>query len=248
MMHRLSRHLPVVIALLLLFLVWQIGTSLMGVPEYILPRPIGIAMAIFDQSHLMGSALWLTGCETVLGFVLGALCGVALAILLILVPPLEPVLLSLAVAVNAVPSVAFVPLALIWFGLGMGSKVAMAMLAVGFVVFVNALAGLKQPEQGHIDLLRSFGGGALRILWKLRLPAALPAIVTGLRIGLSRSTIAVIVAEMLGAYAGLGQIIYQSTAQVDYLSVWAAVMVAILGSLALYGAFVALDRKLVWWT
>lgn len=244
---KLSGQLPVLVSLVLLLAVWQIGAALFGVPAYILPRPLGIAAAIVDQSHLMGAALWLTGCETVLGFALGALCGVLLAILLVLVPPLEPLLLPLAVAINAVPSVAFVPLALIWFGLGMASKVAMAMLAVGFVVFINALTGLKRPEQGHIDLLRSFGAGAFRILWKLRLPAALPAIVTGLRIGLSRATIAVIVAEMLGAYAGLGQIIYQATAQVDYLTVWAAVMVAILGSLALYGAFVALDRKLVWW-
>jgi ABC-type nitrate/sulfonate/bicarbonate transport system permease component len=171
-----------------------------------------------------------------------------LAVLLVLIPPLEPVVLPFAVAINAVPAVAFVPLALIWFGLGMASKIAMAVLAVGFVVFVNAIAGLKRPEQGYIDLVRSFGAGPLGVLWRLRLPAALPSIVTGLRVGLARSTIAVIVAEMLGAYSGIGQIVYQSTAQVDYLSVWAAVMAAMCGSLALYAILVVVDRKLVWWT
>jgi NitT/TauT family transport system permease protein len=79
------------------------------------------------------------------------------------------------------------------------------------------------------------------------LPAAMPLLVTGLRVGLARSTIVVIVAEMLGAYAGLGQIIYQSTAQVDTLNVWAAVFIASLGSLLLYGVLVAIDRKVVWW-
>jgi NitT/TauT family transport system permease protein len=155
--------------------------------------------------------------------------------------------MPLAVAINAVPAVAFVPMALIWFGLGVGSKIAMAVLAVAFIVLINALAGLKKPEQGHIDLMRSFGAGRLGVLWRLRLPAAMPAIVTGLRVGLGRSMIAVIVAEMLGAYDGIGQIVYQSTAQVDYLSVWAAVVAAMLGSLALYGCLVAVDRKLIWW-
>ena len=85
------------------------------------------------------------------------------------------------------------------------------------------------------------------MLWRLRLPAAMPALVTGLRIGLARSTIVVVVAEMLGAYTGIGQIIYQATAQVDYVTVWAAVLAASLSSLALYGALVVVDRKLVWW-
>jgi NitT/TauT family transport system permease protein len=75
----------------------------------------------------------------------------------------------------------------------------------------------------------------------------MPQLVTGLRVGLARSTIAVIVTEMLGAYAGIGQIIYQSTAQIDYVTVWAAVFVASLGSLILYGLLVAIDQKLIWW-
>jgi ABC-type nitrate/sulfonate/bicarbonate transport system permease component len=244
---KLSDRLAVVIALAVLFTCWQVAIMLFGVPDYILPRPVDIALSILERRDLIGHALAVTGMETVAGFAIGATIGLVLAIILVLVPPFEPILLPLAVAINAVPSVAFVPLALIWFGLGPGSKIAMAVLAVSFIVFLNALAGLKRPEQGHIDLMRSFGAGWLGILWRLRLPAAMPSIVTGLRVGLGRSTIAVIVAEMLGAYDGIGQIVYQSTAQVDYLSVWAAVLAAMFGSLALYGLLVAVDRKLVWW-
>jgi NitT/TauT family transport system permease protein len=76
----------------------------------------------------------------------------------------------------------------------------------------------------------------------------MPAVVTGLRVGLARSTIAVIVAEMLGAYAGIGQIIYQATVQVDALHVWAGVAVATAGSLLLNTALVAIDKRLVWWS
>jgi ABC-type nitrate/sulfonate/bicarbonate transport system permease component len=245
---RLGDQLAIIVALVVLFGLWQCVTALLGVPDYVLPRPFDIARAMIDRSGLIADALRISGAETVAGFVIGAALGVALAVLLILVPALEPVVLLIAVVINAVPAVAFVPLMLIWFGLGMASKIAMATLAVSFIVFVNALSGLKRPEQGHIDLMRAFGAGPIGILWRLRLPAAAPSIITGLRIGLGRSTIAVIVAEMLGAYGGIGQIVYQSTAQVDYLSVWAAVLAAMLGSLALYGLLVAADRKLVWWT
>ncbi|WP_407051602.1 ABC transporter permease [Methyloraptor flagellatus] len=240
-------RLAVAIGLAALFLIWQGGTMLFAVPDYILPRPLDIAAAIVERRDPITQALIVTGTETIAGFLIGAAVGVGLAVCLVLVPPLEPLLMPLAVAINAVPSVAFVPLALIWFGLGMGSKIAMAVLAVGFIVLLNALSGLKKPEQGHIDLMRSFGAGRIGILWRLRLPAAMPSIATGLRVGLGRSTIAVIVAEMLGAYDGIGQIVYQSTAQVDYLNVWAAVLAAMLGSLALYGCLVAIDRKLIWW-
>jgi NitT/TauT family transport system permease protein len=241
-------RLAIVVTLLVLFGGWQDLTMLFGVPDYVLPRPFDIAGAMIERGPLIADALRISGAETVAGFLIGAVLGIALAVVLILAPPLEPIVLPIAVSINAVPAVAFVPLTLIWFGLGMASKIAMAVLAVSFIVFVNALSGLKRPEQGHIDLMRAFGAGPIGILWRLRLPAAAPSIITGLRIGLGRSTIAVIVAEMLGAYGGIGQIVYQSTAQVDYLGVWSAVIAAMLGSLALYGILVMTDRKFVWWT
>jgi NitT/TauT family transport system permease protein len=243
----LAAALPVACAVVVILLAWQFGAILFDLPTYILPRPIEIVTNAIVNAHLLGGALAVTATEAVLGFLLGAVIGLAVAIAMILVPPLESGLIPLVIAINLAPSVAFVPLALIWFGLGIASKVAMAALAVSFVVLLNVLAGLKRPEADAINLLRSFGAGRLGILWRLQLPAAMPLLVTGLRVGLARSTIVVIVAEMLGAYAGLGQIIYQSTAQVDTLNVWAAVFIASLGSLLLYGVLVAIDRKVVWW-
>jgi NitT/TauT family transport system permease protein len=188
-----------------------------------------------------------TAAEAIGGFLLGAAIGMIMAVSVTLVPPLAVVLVPLATAINAVPSVAFVPLALIWFGLGIASKIAMAALAVSFIVLLNMMAGLKQADPDAVNLLRSFGSTRFGVLWRLRLPAAMPSLVTGLRVGLARSTIVVIAAEMIGGYSGIGQVIYQSTAQVNYLTVWAAVLVSSLGSLVLYGALVAIDTKLVWW-
>ena len=239
--------LPVFAALAILLLVWQFGAALLEIPTYILPRPAEIVATAITTSGLLGDALYVTLVEAVAGFLIGAAAGILLAVLMMLAPPVEAVLMPVAIVINAVPSVAFVPLVLLWFGLGMASKIAIGALAVVFVVLLNLLAGLKRPEVEAINLMRSFGAGPLGILFRLRFPAAMPQLVTGLRVGLARSTIAVIVAEMMGAYSGIGQVIYQATGQVDYLTVWAAVFVAMLGSLALYGVLVAIDRKLVWW-
>ena len=241
------RYGPVLAALSLLLLAWQLGTSLFSLPSYVLPPPSAIAAGTIDSLALLGSGLATTLTETLLGFAGGAVLGILIAILFVLLPPVGAVLMPVTVAINAVPSVAFVPLALIWFGVGMASKIAMAALAVSFAVLINMLAGLQKPEDAAVDLLRSFGAGRLGVLWRLRLPTAMPSLVTGLRIGLARSTIAVIVAEMLGAYTGIGQIIYQATSQIDAVTVWAAVLAASLSSLILYGLLVAVDRKLVWW-
>lgn len=243
----LGRAVPVAVALALLLLIWQLGAMLLDIPTYILPRPAEIVATVIDKWALLREGLWVTLVEAVGGFLAGAAIGILLAVLMILAPPLEMLLMPLAIVINAVPSIAFVPLVLLWFGLGMASKIAIGALAVVFVVLLNLLEGLKRPEADAVNLMRSFGAGRLGILVRLRWPAAMPGLVTGLRVGLARSTIAVIVAEMMGAYSGIGQIIYQSTGQVDYLTVWAAVFVASLGSLALYGVLVAIDSKLVWW-
>jgi NitT/TauT family transport system permease protein len=240
--------LPVTLALAGLLLLWELSVTFFRVPGFILPRPMDIVTAVFDHPRLYASGMLLTALEAIGGFAAGALIGLGLAVVMILYRPIEKALVPIAIAISSVPSIAFIPLALVWFGLGPASKVAMAALAVVFVVLLNALSGLKRPERDAVNLLRSFGATRLGILWRLQFPAAMPSVVTGLRVGLARSTIAVIVAEMLGAYAGIGQIIYQATVQVDSLRVWAGVVVATAGSLMLNAILVAIDRRLVWWS
>ncbi|WP_375456902.1 ABC transporter permease [uncultured Methylobacterium sp.] len=242
-----ARWLPVVASVAILTIAWQGATDLLGVPTYLLPSPSAIAAGAADGGTTLAWGLLTTMTETVAGFGIGAAVGLALAVAFVLLPALGAAAMPMIVAINAVPSVAFVPLALIWFGIGMASKVAMAALAVSFPVLVSTLAGLRRPEEAAVSLLRSFGAGRFGVLWRLRLPAAMPSLVTGLRVGLARGTIVVIVTEMLGAYAGVGQIIYQATAQVDAVTVWAAVLAASASSLVLYGILVAVDRRLVWW-
>jgi len=112
---------------------------------------------------------------------------------------------------------------------------------------LNTLAGLERVDAGIVNLLRSFGAGSLSIMWRLRMPAAAKAIMTGIRLSVVRSMIVAVVTEMLGAYSGLGWIIFQSAQQTDFLRVWSAVLVTSVTSLALFALVSAAERRAIHW-
>lgn len=121
------------------------------------------------------------------------------------------------VATNSVPVAAFAPAVIVWFGVGMTSKVVLVGFVTCFTALTNQLQGFRRCDQGAVDLLRSLGASERRIFWALRFPAALPYLFTALRVGSVRSVIIAIVAEMLGAYRGVGWIIFETTSSMDYL-------------------------------
>lgn len=242
-----ERVLPVVLGLAAIGIVWEGAIWFFDVKPFVLPSLTAIFGATIDDLPRMLVALQATLYEAGSGYALGTAIGVALAMLMVFMPPLERVLMPVVVAINSVPVVAYTPLALIWLGIGPASKIAMVTLAVGFVILINTIHGLKRPEQGAIDLMRSFGAGPVTIMRKLRLPAAMPSMVNGLRVAVVRAIIVAIVAEMLGAYSGIGWVIFQATQQVDFLLVWAAVLTSSVASMLLYLLLVWIDRKLVWW-
>lgn len=243
----LQRFLPLAVSLAVLLGTWEIVVWYFDVKVFVLPAPSAIAAEVVDRWPILQKAVLATLNEALTGFALGIAIGLLLAMVLVLTPPLEAALMPVLVAINCVPVVAYTPLALIWLGIGPASKIAMVVIAVSFVILLNTLQGLKRPEEGQINLMRSFGASRLRIIWTLRLPAAMPSLVNGMRVGIVRAMIIAIVSEMLGAYRGIGWIIFQATQQVNFLQVWAAIAVSSVASMVLYLLLVWVDRKVVWW-
>ncbi|WP_198297747.1 ABC transporter permease [Bordetella genomosp. 9] len=226
---------------------WEACTRAFDLPPYVLPSVTQILAAIATQHEALLKAARLTIMEAVCGFLLGACAGIVFAVVLTMLPRARRVLLPLATALNSVPVVAYAPLILLWFGVGPESKIVMVALAVGFTVFLHALAGLDRVDPRVVDLMRSFGADRAAILWRLRLPAAIPLTAAGMRVSTVRAMIVAIVTEMLGATGGLGWTIFQAVLQIDFVQVWSAIFVASGASLLLFGIVNLLERRYVFW-
>lgn len=230
-----------------LLALWEGVARGLALPAYVLPAISGILAAIGTHRAALLDAAAVTLGEALAGYALGALLGIGLAVLIALVPHARGGVLPLATAINSVPVVAYSPLVLLWLGVGAASKVAMVALAVSFTVFLGALAGFDRVDRRAVDLMRSFGAGRLAILWRLRLPTALPLIAASLRVSTVRSVIVAIVTEMLGAYGGIGWVIFQAVLQIDFVQVWSAIFVASAASLAFFGLVGLAERRLIFW-
>lgn len=230
-----------------LFLVWEFVAQAFALPSYILPSVSEIIARFWAARGVLGEAAAYTLGEALAGYLLGGAIGCGFALSVTLLPPLRRIVVPAATAVNSVPVVAFSPLILLWFGMGIGSKIVMVAIAVSFPMFISALAGFDRVDERSVNLMRSFGASRAVILWKLRLPTALPLILSGMRLSTVRSLIVAIVTEMLGAYGGLGWVIYQAVIVIDFVQVWAAIFVASVASLGFYGVVSLLERRLVFW-
>lgn len=230
-----------------LIVLWEGVARGMQLPSYTLPAVSQILGSVWNQRGALLHHAAVTLAEALMGYGLGAFIGIGAAVLVTMAPRLRSVVLPAATAFNSVPVIAWSPLVLLWFGMGMASKVVMVAMAIAFTLFLSALAGLDRVDRKSVDLMRSFGAGRITILWRLRLPTALPLIFAGLRVATARSVLIAVITEMLGAHAGLGLLIYQAVVQVDFVQVWGAVFVASVLSLAFFGLMSLAERKLIFW-
>jgi NitT/TauT family transport system permease protein len=237
-----------ILGVVLLVLCWEAVARGLHLPSYVLPAVSEILTDVWSKRALLGEAAGYTLLEALAGFAAGCLVGIGLAVALTMLPALRAVVLPAATAVNSVPVVAYSPLILLWFGIGVTSKIVMVAMAVSFTIFLSTLAGLDRVDRRAVDLMRSFGAGRLNILWRLRLPTSLPLLLAAMRVSTVRSVIVAIVTEMLGAYGGLGWLIYQAVLQIDFVQVWSAIFVASAASLTFFGLIGLLERKILFWT
>lgn len=242
----MDRVLPWV-GVALLIVLWEGSIYAFNLPPYVLPNLSAIGAELVSNRDELLRGLIATLYEAGTGYVIGAVLGIVFGFLATTAPSFERAFMPIIVAINSVPIVAYVPVALVAFGMGPASKIVMVVIAVGFTVFLSAVQGLNGCDRNVVNLFRSFGAGPIRVTWTYRLPAALPTIISALRVAVVRAMIVAIVAEMLGSYEGLGRIIYESTQQIQFLRTWAAIIVASAVSVIIYSLFIWADRKLVWW-
>jgi NitT/TauT family transport system permease protein len=230
-------------------LIWELAARLGGLPAFILPPPGMVAQrfwtALADGSLLLHSGVTLA--EVLLGMLAGVSAAVVLGYPLAKSRRFERVLSPYIVASQAIPVVAIAPLLVIWFGPGLLSKVLICGLIVFFPVLINTVVGLRSVPSALRDLMRSLQATRWQTLRLLEIPAALPILLGGLRIGATLSVIGAVVGEFAGANYGLGYLINVGRGLFDTALVFVAVLTLVGMALGLYGLVVGLEKRLLAW-
>ncbi len=241
----LLRHTYPIVAVLITLAVWEASVRLFKVPELVLPAPSVVFRHIWDKRELYIAFSQPTLIEILAGFAVAAVAGIGLGILVSFSDLAKRTAYPLLVSSQMVPKVAIAPVFIIWFGTGLQAKVLISFLIAFFPIMVSTMVGLEAIEADMVRLFRSMGAGAYRTFIKLRLPAALPNIFAGLKIGMSLAVVGAVVAEFVAADRGLGYYLLYANGQLDTPGVFGALLVLTVIGVVLYYMVEAVERMFV---
>ena len=230
-----------------LLLLWALITAIFKIPDYLLPSPISVVRRAFLEWRTLLNQTSYTLVEIVAGFLGSVLIGIPMAFAVVLSRPVERIVLPLVVASQAIPKVAIAPILVIWLGFGLFPKIVISFLIGFFPVLVSTITGLKSVETEMIDLVRSMGASTMKIIFRVRLPSALPQIFSGLKVAIALSVVGAIVGEFVGADRGLGYLLLTATGALDGPLVWAALLVLIGLGVLLFQIVAAVERVAIRW-
>lgn len=230
-----------------LVLLWQFIVWLSDAPHFILPAPIDVAIAWWENHLVILGHTGVTLLEIALGLLCGTVLGVSSAMTLAYFRPARLWLLPVLVASQAVPVFALAPILVLWLGYGVASKVAMATLIIYFPVTAGFFDGLRRTEPGWTDLAHTMGANRWTMLTRIRVPAALPALASGLRVATAVAPIGAVVGEWVGASAGLGYLMLHANGRLQTDLMFAALItLAFLAVLIYFTVDRGLRRALPW--
>lgn len=227
---------PMILFFAGLILLWEIATSALDlIPSYILPPPSEIVAEIFKLFPRLLFHTKVTLIEILIGFLLGILSGLGLAVATIYSKFFEKVIYPTAIFTQTVPKIAIAPLFILWFGFGYLPKIVITALICLFPIFINAVIGLRSIDPKLLDLMYSLSATRWQVFKKIRAPNSMPYIFAGLKIGITLAVVGAIVGEWVGSDAGLGYVILLANSLLQTNLLFAAlVMISLLGVLLFF--------------
>ena len=231
-------------------LLWELVSRFLIANQLFLAAPSQIVYAIYTltltgemEKHIAISAV-----EFAIGYVIAAVIGIGFGFAMANSVRAKQALQPWISGFYATPTIALAPLFILWLGIGIWSKVLVVIFLVLFPVTINTEAGLRTTSERLIEMLKSFGASRSQIFFKVSLPSALPFILAGLKLGIGRGLIGVVVAELFGSRAGLGRLISQSADAFNMPELFAGVIVLAVAGIAMTAGFGWLEKRLVPWT
>lgn len=243
-------------ALLLLILVgtWQIAASsgalaeLLNLESFLVPSPSEIASSLWDNRDLLLENAWVTLREVIFGFACALIAGIVFAVLLHLFEPLRRAAYPLLVGSQAIPILVFAPILIVWFGYGIGPKLAIVAIICFFPITVNALDGLRSVNSDAVKMMRTLDASRWQTFQRVEAPTALPYVFSGAKISVAVAVIGVVFAEWAGSSSGgLGWLVLQYNNNLQTAGVFAAAFVLAVMAIVLFGLLALVERRVVTW-
>lgn len=217
--------------MMVLLLVWEASVRVFEIPAFLLPAPTQIAELMIDEWSLIYMHSMATIWAILTGYLTAVIFALIVSALMIRFPLLERLIMPIFVGLQSVPKIAIAPLILVWIGAGMGSKIAVVMSIAFFPIVINTMAGFKEVDRGLTDVFKSVAATEQQMLFKLRLPYAIPYIFAGLRIATTLAVLGAIVAEWLAASNGLGYLVLSGSFNFNTARSFAAIIaLAVIGT------------------
>jgi len=230
-----------------LVVLWQGVVLVTGVPPYILPGPLKVAQAALAHQGPLVHHAGITLVEILSGLFLGTFVGASSALSMIASRSLKRWLLPILVISQAIPVFALAPLLILWFGYGMLSKVAMAVLIIYFPITASFYYGMRQADPDWLELAKVMDAKPMAVIRHIRIPAALPALASGLRVAAATAPIGAVVGEWVGSSEGLGFYMLHTNARMQIDAMFAALTALALLALSLYFLIDYAMTRIVFW-
>jgi ABC-type nitrate/sulfonate/bicarbonate transport system permease component len=233
--------------LLLLFIIWEFVVKIVDVPEWLLPPPSKVFTEAITGWMDFYPDMLSTIKISLLGFAIGAMIGLLIAVFLHLVPFLRESFYPLLVLSQNIPIIVLAPLLVIWFGFGLMPKMIVITLVCFFPITVAALDGFKQTPDELKHYMMMAGASKRQLFWKLELPFSLPSIFSGLKISATYSVMGAVISEWLGAKQGIGVYMTLSSSSFRTDRVFVAIFAIMILSLLFFLVIILIERRLIRW-
>jgi NitT/TauT family transport system permease protein len=228
-------------------IVWEMSVKIFAIPGYLLPAPSAIAAKLWEARDMLLQNLAYTMTAAILGFVIGTLVAVGLAILFLYSKAAERALFPWAITLKAIPILAIAPLLTIWLGFGLAPKVAIAAIACFFPTLVNTVKGLRTLDRQSLEFLAVVGATRAQTFRHARIYAALPYIFAAAKVSSSIAVIGAIVAEFTGANFGIGTVIVTAGYQQDAAMLFSAIVASSIATILMFYLVIAIEKLTLYW-
>lgn len=242
-----SHTFGVIATIAVIVAAWQVGTTFFGFGQPTLPPPNSVGKELLTNWSLYAEHTWVTIKESLIAFTISGVLGVLVASLIAYFSILQRTVYPVVLGLQVIPKVAIAPLLVLWFGFGMAPKIVLGVLVALFPIVIDSYAGLRSADKDAVDLVRALTRSKWQEYRRVRLPSSLPAIFTGLKVGVTLAVVGVVIGELSNAREGLGYLVNLGNGQFNTPMSFAAIVLLAGIGLVMYWLVCVAERILVPW-